>query len=564
MAGADAMSQFQAFRRQATQQQFAQNLRTETLPAPTRGIIQHENEAYMQPGGAIVADNWLPTMKGIKLRGGCIRFCDLHALDVPVPPVPDPSRKPVVSAFTYITATQQRMFAAQQTKLFECTTSTPVLVASGRTSGNYGTAQITNAAGVNFLIAVNDAGDLPLRFNGTSWATLANSSGTASDGVTNIYGATVSYVCKYRNRLYFVGSKSMSMWFLPVGAVGGALTEIPMSASTTKGGYILFAASWSIDAGDGIDDKLAIVTSEGEILIFSGGDPATDFTQEGRYAISPPLGINAWSNVGGDLLILTVDGIVPISQAITKSAGQLELALVTRAIKPMWRSEVALKRAYPWTMAKWDDYGANFVTFPGGPAGNRYCLAMNNTTGAFARCVGWDAMCFIRKGADMFFGTQDGIVMQADRTGKDDGLPYVATLVFGWDTFGQPSNEFIWHQARAVFSSGNAEPFQPMLSACTDYVITIPPPPPAGPDPGGGGGWDAGLWDTTPPSVSGAAVWDASIPVLQPVRNTLWQSIGVFGFAHAAIVQVTVAQTVKPDVELIAITATYEPAGVNV
>jgi len=48
------------------------------------------------------------------------------------------------------------------------------------------------------------------------------------------------------------------------------------------------------------------------------------------------------------------------------------------------------------------------------------------------------------------------------------------------------------------------------------------------------------------------------------VRNTLWVSIGMSGFAHAPIVQVTVAQVSRPRVELIAIATTQERGGVNV
>jgi hypothetical protein len=44
----------------------------------------------------------------------------------------------------------------------------------------------------------------------------------------------------------------------------------------------------------------------------------------------------------------------------------------------------------------------------------------------------------------------------------------------------------------------------------------------------------------------------------------MWVSIGMTGFSHAPIVQVTVAQQARPDVELVAIAATYERAGVNV
>ena len=44
----------------------------------------------------------------------------------------------------------------------------------------------------------------------------------------------------------------------------------------------------------------------------------------------------------------------------------------------------------------------------------------------------------------------------------------------------------------------------------------------------------------------------------------MWVSIGMTGFSHAPIVQVTVAQQAKPDVELIAIAATFEQEGVTV
>jgi hypothetical protein len=81
------MSKHIAFRRAAMDQQYAQALRVINIPAPTRGIIEDENEAFMKPGGALVQDNWLPTMRGVKLRGGTKRWADLHAGDVPVPPL---------------------------------------------------------------------------------------------------------------------------------------------------------------------------------------------------------------------------------------------------------------------------------------------------------------------------------------------------------------------------------------------------------------------------------------------------------------------------------------------
>jgi hypothetical protein len=122
--------------------------------------------------------------------------------------------------------------------------------------------------------------------------------------------------------------------------------------------------------------------------------------------------------------------------------------------------------------------------------------------------------------------------------------------------FQSPSQTITWRQARASFAASNGEPFQPQLSATTDYVVTIPTPPLAGPDPGVQDLWDQGLWDV--------AKWDAGTPGLPAVRNTGWVSIGLTGFSHAPIVQITVAQQALPVVDLISIGAVFERAGINV
>jgi hypothetical protein len=339
--------------------------------------------------------------------------------------------------------------------------------------------------------------------------------------------------------------------------------------------------------------------------------------------------MNAHLAVGGDLLIATVDGIVPTSGAITKTRVELELAAITRNIKIMWRAEVLEKREWPWTMEKWDEYGGIFIAVPGSASGKERCLVVNAATGAWARYTGWDATCFVRMRGDMFFGTQGGIVMQADRTGYDDGRPYVAVLVGGWETFQSPSQTITWRQARASFTARAGEPFAPQLSGTIDYIVTLPTPPNAGPDPGVLDLWDQGLWgpnvslfyplwawssaytiggkaydaltennwdcaiahtsaasgtfeayraanpshwtlaatQPTPsplPPAPGYSIWDAGTPPPLVVRNTGWVSIGLTGFSHAPVVQVTVGQNARPEVDLISIAATFERAGINV
>jgi len=129
------MSAHAAYRRQPVPGNYAQALKTVTLPAPTRGLVQHENDAYIGPGAAIVSDNWFPTMKGVKLRGGSMRYATL------------PDAVPVISSFEYVDTTQHRMFAAQATKVYDVTTGVPAAIATGRTSGNYSATVLANLGG---------------------------------------------------------------------------------------------------------------------------------------------------------------------------------------------------------------------------------------------------------------------------------------------------------------------------------------------------------------------------------------------------------------------------------
>lgn len=540
------MTQYAAFRRVPVPPQAAQRYQTTIIPAPTRGLIDSENLTYMQPGGAIVMDNWLPTMQGARIRGGCIHWASLQ------------ETTPVISAFEYASGNIRKMFAANATKLYDVSFSgVPTVVASGQLSGNYSAAQMANAGG-DWLIAVNDAGDFPLRYDGTTWQSLTSDEINGPVGTLVEHGGGLVNVCKYRGRLFFIEQDSMNAWYLGIDSIAGTLALIPLSGAATQGGKLLFCASWSVDAGDGLDDKLVFMTTEGEALIFSGSNPAdaANWRQEGRYQIPKPMGMNAHISLGGDLLTATIEGIVPLSAAITKTAEQLQLSMITKNIRAMWRNEANTKNTLPWTMVRWDELGIMFVTWPGGKPGARYCAVVNTGTGAWARLPGYDATCFIKQGANLFFGTQEGTIMQADRTGYDDGIPYVCTIVGGWEIFQTPPATVIWHQARAAFQARPGETFQPQLAATTDYIVTIPPPPPAGLDPGVLDLWDQGLWDQ--------ALWDANPPPRPTVRNTGWVSIGQTGFSHAPIVQITMAQQAKPQVELISIGITYERAAANV
>jgi hypothetical protein len=420
-----SLPHYREFRRFAAPSQVAQQLLPKTVPAPTRGLILNENPAFMQPAAALVLDNWFVTENTIKLRGGTQTWCSL------------PEAVPVRSLFNYVTGTVRKLFASNANKLYDVTGATAVNVTGITiTDGNFSTAQMANAGGY-WLIACNDSGNYVLRFDGVNWVQLTDTYVPAAGmpgkitahppgdpAGTQTTKLSLTQVWKYRRRLFFIQGSTMDAWYLDIDAVGGALKQIPLSGAFTKGGSLLFGCAWSVSAGDGIDDKCIFVTTEGEIAVFTGTNPgdAQNWKQQGRYQMSPTMGKNSWLNIGGDVLIITADGLVPLSQTLTKDITALEFSALTRSIHPAWDAEILDKNDRPWSMCKWDEYGALFVTLPGGLAGDWRCFVANTVTGAWSRFTGWDALQFCTLSSNMYFGTQDGRVVQADVLGKDYSL----------------------------------------------------------------------------------------------------------------------------------------------
>jgi hypothetical protein len=528
------------FRRVAVPQASQQRLQPKTFPAPSRGWIADENLMNAGGLGAHIIDNWFPTLKGVRLRGGSKRRATIGT-------------GAVVSIFNYVAGNAKFLFAASNTAIFNVTsvadpTVPPAAAVSGRTSGYYSTTHMVNANGGVFLYAVNGTDD-PLTFDGTTWQAM-----NASSTPTLTGAAGLSTVWKYRNRLFFTQTGTLDAWYLAVNAIGGALTKLPMASIFKRGGSLMFGATWSSDSGDGMDDRCVFVTTEGEFAVFEGGDPSNinDWSQVGRYDIAKPLGPNAYAQVGGDLLVLTEDGIVPISQAIDKDPAALSLSAVTRSIEPEWRMQVPLRRALPWEFAKWTAKGMGIVSLPAGIGQSKYCYVVNLQTGAWARYTGWDTRCLTVFDDQAHFGTSDGRVMQCELGGDDDGAEYVCTLVVQFDHLGAPGFTKQVHMARSTYLA--SQPFEDMISVSTDYQIDLPVAPNPAVSSAIPGLWDVGLWDVS--------VWDDD-PSLKSVKAK-WASIGLSGYAIAPQLQVTCQSTILPDAELVGVDLTYETGSIVV
>jgi hypothetical protein len=110
----------------------------------------------------------------------------------------------------------------------------------------------------------------------------------------------------------------MNAWFLDVDAIAGPVEQFPVGQLFKFGGFLMAIYTWAVDSGDGMNDKLVLISSKGEVAIYSGLDPtdATQWSLEGVYRLGAPVGRRCGASYGGDLLLLTTDGVVPLSKSL--------------------------------------------------------------------------------------------------------------------------------------------------------------------------------------------------------------------------------------------------------
>lgn len=455
---------------------------------------------------------------------------------------------PVLRAWTYKSGETEEFFASNLANIYNLTSVAdpdiiPTPVVTGQTSGYYSTAQFGNSGG-DFLSICNGT-DTPQYYDGSTWADHAFT-GLATPEELN-------FVWTFASRLWYVRKDTMEAYYLPVDNINGALTLFTLQGVFQEGGKLLFGGKWSQDSGSGLDDVCLFVSDRGEVAVYQGIDPssATTWQKVGLYKITPPMGANCNTHVGGDLLVGTEDGIIPISQAVNKDIAALSISAVSVPIGPEWKKEVTARRTLPWEVMKWPEMNMMVVSLPV-PDDNisPYCFVANVQTGAWAKYTGWNTRCLCLYSNLGFFGTNDGKVKQMEVGGNDDGEPYVCTYVGLPDHLGAPGVTKTIHEARSIFTS--TVPFIAKVSASTDYRVSLPTPPSSVAD-FVVDEWDSGLWDV--------AKWDSGTA---STTSTKWVSIGKSGFSIAPQIQITCGVTPYPRTELIAYDVIYENGGVMV
>lgn len=537
-----------------------------SFPAPVGGWIKNQNlatpDARRPDGsklnGAYVLENYFPTATGVRMRGGSNLFATIGNAVVSV-----------VSMFAYVSGNNKKLFAATVSNLYDISSppvSADLLLADnlgnnlvddlgqflvGQSSGGvpvvtslnggaWVTVQFATPGGV-FLRCVNGV-DTPLVYDGTSFST--------APAITGVDPTTLSYVWAHQRRIFFIKKDSLSAYYLPADSIGGAAVELPLGGVFKRGGSLLFGATWSTESGDGLFEQCVFITTEGEAAIYRGTDPSVSATwsKVGVYRIGKPRGARAHIQAGGDLVIATDIGFVPLSQAIQRDVSALSPAAISYNIETAWNDAVAGRSLSGWPCEVWPTKQMVVVALPTPDGLQAQMFAANARTGAWGLYTGWNGTCLQLFGDRLFFGSVSGKIVEAEVTGSDQGLPYTSVCVPLFDPLKSPASLKTSPLMRATIRAP-AE-IVPKLSLQSDFTVSLPSPP----DDAGiptQGTWGAGIW--------GTSQWGSTSQL-----NTYqqWQSVGGSGYAIAPAMQITSFSLVPPSVELVRIDMTYDQGDV--
>jgi len=368
-----------------------------------------------------------------------------------------------------------------------------------------------------------------------------------------IEASSFNFIWVYKQRLWFVEKESLNAWYLPVDQISGTAVKFPLGPVFGRGGSLLFGQTWSLDSGaeGGLSEQNTFTSTEGEVAAYQGIDPgASDgsWSKVGVYRIGRPMGNKAFIRAGGDLVIATDIGFIPLSQAIQRDVAALSPAAVSYPIETAWNERVSERQSQAWHCELWPTKQMSVVALPTVSSSRPEMLIANARTGAWALYTGWSGTCLEVFSERLFFGSTDGKIFEAEVTGSDDTAPYTATVVPLFSDIGSPYALKSSTMARAVMLSPYTVNAQVSLQA--DFSINLPSPPDAAVG-ASGSVWGAGVW--------GQSIWGAKAEK-KPFQG--WYSVSGSGYALAPALQITSGAVPPPDIDLVRMEITAQTGDV--
>lgn len=412
-----------------------------SFPAPVGGLNDRDSIAEMPASDAVILDNWWPYPSYLGVRKGTSN----HVTGIPAT---------VETLVEYLPVSgNSTLFAAAGSAIYNVTSAGAVgaAVQSGLSNARFQAANITTPGG-SFLYLVNGV-DKPRLWDGATWVSV---DGVSAPAITGVATTLLVHVQLFKNRLFFVEKDSMRVWYLPTNSIGGAASQLDLGSVFRLGGYIQACYTWTIDAGSGSDDHFVVLSSNGEVAVYSGTNPSTstEWRIVGVFALGRPLGRRCGIKFGGDLAINCMEGVFPLGRGLLSSSVDRRVALTDKIQNSVSFAANSYAVNYGWQLCQYPDNNMLILNVPAGN-GSNYQYAQNTITGAWAKITGWDATVWLNAISGIYYGDSNS-VKKAWVGNLDVGVPIKADVLPAFSYFGKKAlNKYFTMVRPYIQSSGS-------------------------------------------------------------------------------------------------------------
>ena len=379
-----------------------------SLPAPIGGLNKRDPLMAMNEADAIKMDNYIPTMGSVELRPGYEKHCALGEFS---------ATNKVETLCCYHTSDHSKMIAVFAGKAYDVSLSN----ASEYTGVSFSKSRCQTLQYRDRLFFLNGV-DVPKVYYIDS-DNVEHFENWGFDG-ENLQALKIINAGVCHEFLWFVEKNSTRAWVSTVGGqVSGTLGAFDAAQVLKWGGKLVAVFGWTIDGGAGLDDYTCLLSSEGEVLIYKGYDPndGDNFTLIGSYKLSRPIGYQCVMAYQGDVVIITEDGYLPLSKALSlNNAGFSAVAFSDKIKGLVLERTAAYKSLEGWHSLIYGKKGYAIFNVPIGGAFEQHVI--NIATGAWCRWTGIRAFCWCMWGGELYFAS-DNNVFKFGNTYSDDGQP---------------------------------------------------------------------------------------------------------------------------------------------
>jgi hypothetical protein len=509
---------------------------TTRMPAPYQGINTLDPLDAMEPNYGLSIQNFVATNQGLAVRQGYRKW----ATGLP---------GSCTSLLSYHSRNSgsNKLFAVSGGGIYDVTNGGAVgapVVSGLSTISTYwqSVVQTYTTASSSILVTVNGA-DAPRFFDGANWITgtqVASPAGVGQFAINDNNGTTVSInnfvdVVLHQQSLWFVANNTTKAYYCDIGSVGGKLYPFDFGPFFPTGGKLFKLATWTTDSGgsSGTSAMLVALSDKGDAAVFQGTNPssATTWNLMGTYKIGSPVGRRCTTQYGGDLLVLTQDGLYPMSRYL-QSARVENTSAFTYKISPTISNLVAALSNTPgFEAAVYPGANVMLLNVPQSVQQNNFQFCFDTITKGWTQFTGWPAQCYGLFNDTFYFGGTDFVALAfigykdgADINGAG-GDNIVATAMTAFTTLDSAFGGALVKHVKMIkpfIVTGSSAP-SILVGVNTDFNLT-PIVGSATLNPATGAVWDVARWDDP------NATWVGSLTTVNR-----WTGVAAYPASYIAV-----------------------------